>query len=92
LRALEVSDPKALNEALGKDDHLAAEYFGEEFSWHRVAQRKAECPNCMQDIKQGAAFHFLPNGRACVLDWDKAIASGAVDASDRPVTKKVAKV
>jgi hypothetical protein len=93
LRALEVSDPKALNETLGKDDHLAAEYFGEEFTWHRVARRKAECPNCGEGIKQGVAFHFLPNNRICVNDWDRAIAAGAVDAKDRPVAaKKVAKV
>jgi hypothetical protein len=93
-KSLEMGNPAYFREHLiwHPECHDACEYFGIETSWHQKRMHKAApstCPICKMDKPTGAAFHFLPNGRACVTDWDTAIASGAVLATDRPTAKSV---
>lgn len=90
--ALEYTNPKELNERLNKDYHLAADYFGEEYSWHKVRVKKitpaakVECPFCGEQIKSGVAFHGVGD-ELCILDWERAFAAGKVSKKqyeDRP--------
>lgn len=79
--ALEYTNPKELSETLNEDYHLAADYFGEEYSWHRKRVKKASkvpCPNCGDDIKAGVAFHKDSDGEYCILDWKRAFEAGRV--------------
>lgn len=82
--ALEYTNPKELAERICEDDHLAADYFGEEYSWHKqrvrkvTAPAKAECPYCGDPIKPGVAFHKAEDGELCILDWSRAFAAGKV--------------
>jgi hypothetical protein len=90
--ALEHSNPAELRDSITQnpDYHLAAEYFDLETSWHKKHLKKAApvvCRNCGLEKTRGAAFHFLPNGRPCVEDWDAAIESGAVTEAERPAKK-----
>lgn len=87
--SLEMGDPGYFRQHLtwNPQCHDACEYFGIEKAWHPKRVHKSvpmECRVCKTDIKLGAAFHFLPNGRICVNDWDAAIDSGAVTEADRP--------
>ena len=77
------SDPKAAQDRLGQDHHLAAEMFGQDVDWHRVVTPKIECPNCGEKIKEGIAFHYS-NGNRCVLDWERAYLAGAVKKDEVP--------
>ena len=77
------SDPKKLQEVLGLDHHMAAEMFGQDVDWHKIATPKIECPNCGEKIKEGIAFHYS-NGARCVLDWERAYLAGAVKKEDVP--------
>jgi hypothetical protein len=93
--ALEYSNPKELAERLQNEDyHLAADYFGEEFSWHKKRVKKvapvvkSECPNCGNEIKRGIAFHFDPDTGLCVLDWKRAYEAGKVKLEDVPESKR----
>jgi hypothetical protein len=87
--ALEVSAPSRIPDTINADYHLAADYFGENYSWHkqRVAKKpevaKSECPNCGEEIKAGAPYHFV-EGVACVNDWKRAVESGIKKKSDVP--------
>lgn len=69
---------------LPPDYGIALDRFGEERAWHQKMVVKKACPNCATPIPESVAFHFLPNGRTCVIDWDRAIAAGAVSEEDRP--------
>jgi len=85
-RKLEMTNPKALFEYLGIIDHVAADYFQEEYTWHRTPQRPVFCPNCGETIKPGAAFHSSPalGGLLCIIDWKKAIVAGVKRHEDVP--------
>jgi hypothetical protein len=74
---VEVSNPAKLSETLSPEHHMAADYFGEEHSWHGKRSRPADCPNCGARIKAGAAFHRTEEGTLCVLDWKRTVAAGA---------------
>lgn len=75
-RACEVSKPADLQNLIGPEHHIAADYFGEEHSWHGKRARTDFCPNCGERIKTGAAFHKTEEGTLCILNWDKAVKSG----------------
>jgi hypothetical protein len=92
--ALEYSDPKTLHAILNEDYHLAADYFDEEYSWHKKRVKKvttvakSDCPNCGNEIKPGIAFHFDPDTGLCVLDWKRAYEAGKVKLEDVPESKR----
>lgn len=87
-RALEASSPKDLFAYLTPTDHVAADYFGEEFSWHKVSQRPASCPNCGESIKAGVAYHRNIDGIFCILDWKRAVESGIKTEKQVPESKR----
>lgn len=93
-QALEYTNPKELQERLGEDDHLAAEYFGEEYSWHKARVRKqapvakVACPICGDDIMPGVAFHKDSEGEYCILDWKRAYEAGRVTLKQVPEAKQ----
>lgn len=92
--ALEYTNPKELAERIGEDDHLAADYFGEEYSWHKARVRKVTpvakvpCPVCGDDIKPGVAFHRDSEGEYCILDWKRAYDAGRVTKKQVPEDKR----
>lgn len=101
-RTTEVSNPAALRDVLTSEHHFAAEYFGEEHSWHNKKRRAntGTCPNCGDSIREGAAFHKTDEGVLCIIDWARAVKSGvrtkaqAIDAgipgfTSTPVTVAV---
>lgn len=75
-RALEVSDPLSLSKLISPEHHAAADYFGEDRSWHTKKSKPMDCPNCGDRIKQGAAFHKTDEGTLCIIDWKRAVAAG----------------
>ena len=93
-QTLEYTNPKELNERLNEDYHLAADYFGEEYSWHKIRTRKAptaakvECPFCGESIKSGVAFHKGEDGDLCILDWKRAYEAGKVTLKQIPEVKR----
>ena len=86
--ALEASDPKSLYAFLTPTDHVAADYFGEEFSWHKVSQRSATCPNCGETMRAGAAYHRNVDGILCVIDWKRCVEAGVKKRADVPEEKR----
>jgi hypothetical protein len=86
-RALEASSPKDLYAFLTPTDHVAADYFGEEFSWHKVSTRPASCPNCGEAMKAGAAYHRNVDGIICVVDWKRTVEAGVKKMEDVPESK-----
>lgn len=93
-RMLEMTNPKALAEYITINDHIAADYFHEEFSWHKHHIKPATCPNCGEAINSGAAFHksLALDGLLCVIDWQKAIAAGVKTRDQVPAEKRWWKV
>jgi hypothetical protein len=89
-RALEASSPKDLYAFLTPTDHVAADYFGEEFSWHKVSKKAESCPNCGEPIKHGVAFHASGAlaGAVCVIDWKRAVEAGVKKLKDVPESKR----
>jgi len=87
-------DPKnatRLMGAAGFDDmdvRIALDHFGEERPYHRKFIPMAACPNCATQVPQTAAFHFLPNGACCVIDWKRTVDSGIKTKDDVPVEKR----
>jgi hypothetical protein len=75
-RAVEVSNPKELNEMLTPAHHAAADYFQETFTWHAKAIRKEACPRCGMPVDVNRPFHAFEGGGFCVGNWDAAIAAG----------------
>jgi hypothetical protein len=55
---------------------MAADYFHEQFSWHKREVHKENCPRCGMPANVGAPFHALEGGGLCVGDWDAAIRAG----------------
>jgi hypothetical protein len=88
-RALEASSPKDLYAFLTPTDHVAADYFGEEFSWHKVSRKPESCPNCGEPVKPGVAFHASAalGGVICVIDWKRACEAGVKKLEDVPESK-----
>ena len=89
-RALEASSPKDLQAFLTPTDHVAADYFGEEFTWHRVSKKPETCPNCGESVKAGVAFHASQalGGVLCILDWKRAVEAGVKKLKDVPESKR----
>ncbi len=77
------SNPRALQDLLTLDHHMAAEMFAIDVDWHRVTSPKVECAQCGEKIKEGLSHHFA-NGRICVLDWERAYLAGAIKKEDVP--------
>jgi hypothetical protein len=75
-RAVEVSNPKDLQDFLSPAHHAAAEYFHESFSWHHKTEHKEPCKRCGSPANVNAPFHALDGGGMCVGDWDAAIRAG----------------
>jgi len=80
-RTLEISNPRELEFLINQDYHMAAEYFGEEYSWHRKMTRSVECPLCGEPIKPGIAAHKNSLGGVCVLDAERAEKMGLPKSS-----------
>lgn len=80
-RTLEIANPKELEYVINEDYHLAAEYFGEERTWHRKMVRMAECPACGESVKPGVAYHKNSLGLLCVIDATRAKAAGVTISS-----------
>lgn len=95
-KTVEASSPKDLPETITPEYHAAADYFGEEYSWHGKRARTDFCPNCGERIKAGAAFHKTEEGTLCILNWEKAVKSGvrtraqAFEATEDPKFAPVA--
>ena len=75
-RAVETSNPAALSSVLTPTHHAAADYFHEEFSWHKREIHKENCPRCGMPANVGSPFHALEGGGLCVGDWKQAIRAG----------------
>jgi hypothetical protein len=92
--AIESQNPADLVNHINEDYRLAADYFGEEYSWHkkRAAKKpeaiKEECPNCGTEVRKGAAFHFDAESGICVIDWKRAYEAGKVKKADVPEGKE----
>ena len=82
---LEKTNPKELALAVffNNDYHQMADYFGLEYSWHRVMSVMASCPNCGDKIKQGVGFHKTDFG-VCIIDWQAAVKAGIKKYEDVP--------
>jgi hypothetical protein len=87
-RVIETSDPKALYNYISTTDHVAADYFGEEFSWHRKSTKPEVCPNCGEAIKPGAAYHKMDDGTLCINDWKRTVAAGVRQRNQVPIEKR----
>lgn len=89
-KMLEMSSPRALAEYITINDHIAADYFGEEYSWHRKQVRLAFCPNCGEPIAPNAAFHRSAglDGMICVNDWQRAVSAGVKTRDEVPPDKR----
>jgi hypothetical protein len=89
-RALEASSPKDLYAFLTPTDHVAADYFGEEFTWHKVSRKPESCPNCGEPVKSGVAFHASAalGGVLCIIDWKRAVEAGVKKLKDVPESKR----
>jgi hypothetical protein len=86
-RKLEMTNPRALYDYLQTIDHIACDYFGEEYSWHKKAVKPAFCPNCGEAVKPGVAFH-MTNGAMCVIDWKKTVSAGVKKREDVPLEQR----
>lgn len=75
-KAVEVSNPKDLNDLLSPEHHAAAEYYGETYTWHNKQVRADYCPQCGDRMRAGAAFHKTEDGGYCILDWERAVKAG----------------
>lgn len=88
--SLEYTNPAELAQRINEDYHLAADYFGEEYSWHKQRVRKSvskvPCSVCGEDIKPGVAFHKDDAGDYCILDWKRAYEAGRVTLKQVPAS------
>lgn len=74
-RAVEVSNPAELRNMLTPEHHAAADYFGEEYTWHGKKSRPMDCPNCGTRVKEGIAYHVV-DGELCIINWARTVKSG----------------
>lgn len=75
-RTVEVSAPATLSAVLGPEHHAAADYFGEETSWHGKKIKAVVCDICGERTRENAAFHKMEDGGLCIKDWSRAIKAG----------------
>lgn len=86
---IEASNPAGIKESMRPEWHHAANYFGENRSWHTVQQKPVECDLCGEKMKKaGLAFHRLENGGLCVKNWKVAYEAGVVEAQRVPMAKR----
>jgi hypothetical protein len=88
---LEVSNPKALQEFISINDHIAADYFGLQFSWHKSLTKSFACEQCGEQIKNSEiAFHPMTSvpGVLCIRNWQKAVDAGVKTKADVPEGKR----
>lgn len=76
MKAMEISNPALMHETLAPEHHIAAEYFGESYSWHQKQVRVEYCETCGEKCRAGAKFHRLEDGGMCVRSWPDAIKAG----------------
>jgi len=70
-----VSSPATLSQYLTPEHHAAADYFGNEYTWHTKRSRPMDCPNCGVRVKEGIAYHVV-DGDLCVIDWVRTVKAG----------------
>lgn len=70
-----VSSPGTLSDYLTPEHHAAADYFGQEYTWHSKRSKPMDCPNCGTRIKEGVAYHIV-DGDMCILDWARTVKAG----------------
>jgi hypothetical protein len=77
-RAVETSNPAGLADFLTPEHHAAAEYYGEDTSWHGKRSRPVDCEQCGTRLKSDLAFHKLDDGLLCVRNVAKALKAGVI--------------
>lgn len=78
---------------IGDEHHLAAEYFKVREGWHMVAELPSLCPNCGEVLPLASvAYHKNSMGDRCVIDWRRAVDSGAIKYEDVPEAKRWKKI
>lgn len=74
-------DPATRRE-IGREHHLAADYFKARSQWHIIAEVPSICPNCGESTRTGVLFHVNSIGMMCIQPtqeaWKKAILTGIV--------------
>jgi hypothetical protein len=89
-RSTEVSNPQELRMLLTPEHHRAADYYGEEHSWHGKKSRPMDCPVCGERVKAGIAYHIDASNELCIIDWARTVKAGkrtrsqAFDATGDP--------
>jgi hypothetical protein len=74
--AVERSNPQMLREMLTPAHHAAAEYFGQEQSWHGKKSKPMDCPVCGDRVKYGIAYHIDAANELCIIDWARTVKAG----------------
>jgi len=74
----------ATRREIGREHHMAADYFKARSQWHIVAETPIICENCGEMLKSNVAFHIGPTGFMCVRDWKRTVAAGAVKREQVP--------
>lgn len=86
-RVLEISNPATLAQNLTADHHAAAEWCGEETSWHKKRVEAVTCSQCGESKKKNAKFHQVA-GVWCIDAnqdaWKAAVNSGIKSKADVP--------
>ena len=78
---------------INNDHHYAADYFRIREEWHSVVELPALCPNCGEVLPLATvAYHKNSMGDRCVIDWQRAVESGAIRESDVPESKRWRKI
>jgi len=88
---LEVSNPKALQEFISINTHIAADYFGQTFSWHKTLSKAVTCEQCGEPIKNAdVGYHPMTSmpGILCIRNWQKAVEGGVKNKADVPEGKR----
>ena len=75
-RTTEAAKPAELSSMLSPEHHAAADYYGEQFSWHGKKVKAVLCDVCGERTKENSAFHKMEDGGLCIKDWDRAIKAG----------------
>ena len=70
-----VSSPGTLADYLTPEHHAAADYFGQEYTWHSKRSRPMDCPQCGTRVKEGIAYHVV-DGDLCIIDWERTVKAG----------------
>jgi hypothetical protein len=73
---VERSNPQMLREMLTPAHHAAAEYYGQEHSWHGKKSKPMDCPVCGDRVKAGIAYHIDSSNELCIIDWARTVKAG----------------